>query len=224
MKQLAYGLIILVFWLGADMARSADDGVDVRSCESAFTESGKWRHPDRDAVETALRAASRRDAVTALLGETLDGYPYGPFSRDALVETLKGFIRCEDARMAAAPPLDFCMSLSGCAVEGDVRERLRPMEIARVCGIDPDQVAAGADRIETAFAESLTGPDDGRYPETVRSMMNDPGKIGSNGPEVLGSLVRRVEAVAGPESLDGTVCLALVVYPIDLYAATTPTD
>ncbi len=224
MRQLAYGLILLVFWFGADMVRGEDNGVDVRSCETAFTESGEWRYPDREAFEAALGAASRRDAVTAILGETLDGYPYGPFSRDALVETLKAFIRCEDARMAAAPPLDFCMSLSGCVAEGDVRERLRPVEIARVCGIDPEGVAAAADRIEAAFAEALSDPDDGSYPETVRSMMNDPGTIRSNGPEVLGSLVRRVEGAAGPESLDGTVCLALVVYPIDFYAATTPTD
>lgn len=224
MKRSAWGLILLVLWLGADGALGADDGVDVRSCENAFTDSGKWRYPDRETFETALRAASRRDAVTSILGETLDAYPYGPFSRDALVETLKAFIRCDDARMAAAPPLDFCMSLSGCVAEGDVRERLRPVEIARVCGIDPEGVAAGADRIEAAFAEALAGPDDGSSPETVRSMMNDPEAIRSNGPEILESLVRRVEVAAAPESLDGTVCLGLMVYPIDLYAATTPAD
>ncbi len=222
--RMGCGLILATLCLlAADPAFCREEGVDIRACERAFDDSGRWRYPDRSSLEASLRTAAETDAVSTLLRDQLADHPYGPFSREALTEILKTRLQCDPPELAAAPPLDFCVALDGCRMEGEIQEKFRPREIARICGLDPRQVAAQAAAVETAFAAALAADEPEGPPASVRSMMNDPEGMATERLSNPDGLIRRVEVAADPRGLEGMTCVSLVIYPIDLFAATTPT-
>lgn len=214
-------LLVLIMCLLASPGLAQKDAVDTRVCESAFEASGKWRYPDRAAFEAALTEASEKKAVQTLFAEELAAYEASVFPEERIISALRTLIRYAGSDLSVEDPLQFCMALQDCGIDSADRERFRPVEIGRVCNINEGLVRTQVEKIKEAFAEWVEGEKaDGKSLDSILSMAADPERIKSHGTGALKTLVHEIDAAPGRDALSGSACLSLVVYPVEIYAAT----
>lgn len=212
-------MLCLAVCLIVGHAAAQEMPADIRFCESAFEASGEWRHPNRDTLTAALTDASEKKAVTEFFGSQLDAYPAEAMTREAIVDALKGLLRHDGADLTSEKPLDFCVVLENCRIDPADRERFKPVEIGRICGINPNLVQTQIRQIGNAFVKRLTEDEASeKRIASVMTMMADPDRIAGGDPDSLKSFVHEVGVDPPTEALDGTVCLSLIVYPVELFA------
>ncbi|MFP4347379.1 MAG: hypothetical protein ACOCWY_02035 [Thermodesulfobacteriota bacterium] len=212
--------LCLVACLSAGLGFAQENPVDTQVCESAFNAAGQWRYPDRAALESALTEASEEKAVQTLFSEELEGYEAAVFPEAKIITALRDLVICDGAYLSVEEPLSFCMRLQGCRIEPADRERFDPVEIGRVCNINPNLVQTQAEKIKEIFARQMVDTDQGPSLTSIGVMMADPGQIRRYEEAALKALVHEVDVAPSGQALSGSACLSLVVYPVELYAAT----
>ncbi len=213
-------LFCLMVCLPAGLGSAQESPVDTQVCESAFTASGQWRRPDRAALEIALTEATEEKAVQTLFSEELDGYEAAVFPEKEIITALRNLVIYDGAHLSAEDPLTFCMRLRGCRIEPADRERFDAVEIGRVCNINHNLVQTQAEKIKEIFARQMVDTAQGPSLTSIGVMMADPGQIGRYEDAALKALVHEIDVAPSGQALSGSACLSLVVYPVELYAAT----
>ena len=218
-------LFCLMMCLPACIGFAQEDPVDTQVCESAFNAAGQWRYPDRAALESALTEASEEKAVQTLFADELDGYEATVFPKAEIITALRDLVFYDDAHLSVQDPLAFCMRLQGCRIEPADRERFGAVEIGRVCNINRNLVQTQAEKIKEVFARQMVD-DTAQGPSltSIGAMMADPGQIRRYEDDTLKALVHEIDVAPSGQALSGSACLSLVVYPVELYAATVLKD
>ena len=218
-------LLCLMVCLYTGLGFAQEDPVDTQVCESAFNAADEWRYPDRAALESALTEASEEKAVQTLFAEELEGYEATVFPEAEIITALRDLVLYDGADLSVEDPLAFCMRLQGCRIEPADRERFGAVEIGRVCNINRNLVRTQAEKIKEIFARQMV-EDSPRGPSltSIGAMMADPERIMRYEDEVLRALVHEIDVAPSGQALSGSACLSLVVYPVELYAATVLKD
>jgi len=202
----------------------AQKGESITYCENIASSGWHYKHGD-DAL-LALTMKAQRKAVEYLFENELKHFD-SKLDKQEIVNALRNLIEHDDQIDTGSKgnPFNACVGLNNVRLK-DAQDKLRfqPKQIGEVCHFSQQVREEQSDEIARSFVSSLQ---DKNTPKSITSMLNKPDNISPQSEKQLSRYIRKQEIE--PEKMhkriqEGTKCMSLFVYPVELYTASSPIE
>ena len=194
------------------------EGGQIQYCTDAFDEKGMWQYKDKDDLMQGLTDGTEKSAVENFFKNELDRFEYTVFSREQIIDAIRALMQYDGHEVFAEKPLKFCMQLQNIRIDEQEKTRFEPVQIAKICNLNKDLMKRQIKQIKSSFAESLTKE---KKLASAQSMLNNPDAIKKIEKQDLIQYVHEVKTTPGPDAVSGTMCISLIIYPVELYTVSS---
>lgn len=173
-----------------------------------------------------LLLGAKRNAVNELLKDEIAQFKSKLVSNADLVDALRHLIQYDKTVQLSDGLLTPCVGLVNPYVSDADRQRFQPVQIGSLCDFTEEKVNAPLAEMRKNFIDILKGEHKTSAEKIVPivNMMHKHENLMPQLREQLDNMVYEESVATKENAIDGTICKALYVYPVELYAASTGRD
>lgn len=216
-KIVLFLILFLPYQVFADQS-----GIDVKYCSELFEESGKWKYSDKQALDKNFTVEAEKIAVNKIFNNELTSFDFTVLTKEKIVNALRTLLKYDGFEIKSSDPMSFCMVLQKCSILKEEASKFKPVEVARICNTNPEFIKTLVAEIKKSFVSSIKGnKSDAGQIDSVLSMMLVPETIKTISDKELAEYLHEKNIAAPPGPVTDMKCVSLIVYPVELYTASS---
>jgi len=216
-------MFVFLLFVSGYVYSDSQKGESITYCEDIASSGWRYRH-GKDALR-ALTMKAQRKAVEYLFQNELKHFD-SKLDKQEIVNALRNLIEHDDQIDTASKgnPFNACVGINNVRLK-DAQDQLRfqPKQIGEVCHFSEQVREEQSDEIARSFVSALQ---DKNTPKSITSMLNQPDNISPQSEKQLSRYIHKQVSQPNLQKKiqEGTKCISLFVYPVELYTASSPIE